>query len=323
METAMNDCKRFEDGLSSLIGGDSNAEERGEVMRHLGECESCADLFAIHAELEDLEIPAAAESDLLTLRRDVLRALRSESGSATAGWFAALGLGGLRLRPALAVALVAAVAGFLMGRVPSADRVFERARIEDSRLAAGNQAIAGQIEFAALRNRRVEQSANSPYTFSDLQVRELDDGRVELSFDVATHLELVRDKSDPLVDEILVQSLVNPAPVGTRLEAISLVRSLEPKVRDALVVAMLDDESLAVRLAALEKLVAQPVDASTRGAFLQVLESEESVQMRLLAVDYLARDRMAPNKLESAILAGQPEPGSAVFARAQDYFARF
>jgi hypothetical protein len=144
-----------------------------------------------------------------------------------------------------------------------------------------------------------------------------------LSFDVSTHLELVRDKSDPLVAEILVQSLVNPAPVGTRLEAISLVRSMEPKVRGALIAAMLEDESLPVRIAALEKLVGQPIDPATEAAFLKVLEIEESVQMRLLAIDYLAKERVAPEVLESAILAGQPEAGSALFVRAQDYFAKF
>jgi hypothetical protein len=219
---------------------------------------------------------------------------------------------------------VAAVAlGVLIGRWPSADRAFERAQRVDARLVNSSEAIAGQLEFAAVRNRRIEQSANSPYTFSDLRVREVDQGRVALSFDVATHLELVREKSDPLVSEILVQSLVNPSPVGTRLEAIALARSIEPKVRDALIVAMLEDESFAVRLGALEKLVAKPLSPEVEGALLQVLESEETVQMRLLAIDYLAQERVAPELVESAILLGQPEPGSAVFARAQDYFARF
>ncbi|MFQ5528323.1 MAG: anti-sigma factor family protein [Thermoanaerobaculia bacterium] len=318
----MNECKRIEEGLASLMGGDSSTEERAKVMRHLAECDACADLFAIHAELDDMELPAAAESELLTMRREVLRSIRKSEDRETSTWWPSLAA---QLKPwgALAMAAVALVLGILIGRWPSADRLFERAQREDTRLANSNEAIAGQLEFAALRNRRMEESANSPYTFSDLRVREIDEGRVELSFDVATHLELVRDKSDPLVSEILVQSLVNPAPVGTRLEAISLVRSREPKVRDALIVAMLEDESLPVRLGALEKLVDEPIDGETEAAFLQVLESEESVQMRLLAIDYLAKERVAPEMVESAILSGQPEPGSAIFVRAQDYFAKF
>ncbi|MCP4200960.1 MAG: hypothetical protein GY769_03410 [bacterium] len=317
------DCRRFEDGLASLMSGDSTPDERSLVMRHLAECEDCADLFAIHAELEDMELPAAAEAEFLALRRDVLRSIRQETKSGAKGWLRNLGVGGLRPSIALATVAGALVIGFFIGRWPSADRAFERAHEEDLRRANSNQAIAGQLEFAALRNRRMEESANSPYTFSDLQVREIDDGRVALSFDVATHLELVRDKSDPLVSEILVQALVNPAPVGTRLEAISLVRSMEPKVRDALIVAMLGDESLPVRLGALEKLAGEPMHPSTEAALLEVLESEESVQMRLLAIDHLAKERVAPEIVESAILSGQPEPGSAVFVRAQDYFAKF
>lgn len=319
----MNECKRFEDGLASMMSGDSSTEQRAEVMRHLAECEGCADLFAIHAELEDMEVPAAAGSEFLTMRRDVLRSIRKSSSGENRAWWRELFAFPLRPSDALAAAAVALVVGLVIGRWPSADRVFERAQREDARLVNSTEVIAGQLEFAALRNRRMEESANSPYTFSDLQVRELDDGRVALSFDVATHLELVRDKSDPLVSEILVQSLVNPAPVGTRLQAISLVRSMEPKVRDALIVAMLEDESLPVRLGALEKLVGQRMDSTIEPAFLKVLETEESVQMRLLAIDYLAEARVAPEVVESAVLAGLPEPGSAIFVRTQDYFAKF
>jgi hypothetical protein len=317
----MNECKRFEDGLASLMSGDSLTDERAAVMRHIAECEDCADLFAIHAELEDLELPAAAESELLAMRREVLRSIRKDSGRrARPRWrtFAAL-----YLKPWTALVAAALVAGFFLGRLPSADRVFESAQREDARLVDGTQAIAGQLQFAALRNRRMEESANSPYTFSDLQVREVGDGQVALSFDVATHLELTRDKSDPLVSEILVQTLVNPAPVNTRLEAISLVRSMEPKVLDALIGAMLDDDSLSVRLSALDKLLDQPINSAIEAALLKVLETEESVQMRLLAVDHLAAERVAPKRMESAVLAGQPEPGRAIFFRAQDYFAKF
>lgn len=323
MSDSRNDCKRSEDGLASLMSGDSTSKERAEVMRHLAECEDCADLFAIHAELEDLELPVVVEAEFLALRRDVLRSIRKETVGGARGWLRRLGIAGLRPSVALAVASGALVAGFLLGRWPSADRAFERAHQEDLRRANSTQAIAGQLEFAAVRNRRVEESANSPYTFSDLQVREVDESRLALSFDVSTHLELVRDRSDPLVAEILVQSLVNPAPVSTRLEAISLVTSMEPKVNDALVVAMLDDDSLSVRLGALEKLLGQPIDPALEAAFLKVLETEESVQMRLLTIDHLAKERVAPERIESAVLSGRPEPGSAILFRAQDYFAKF
>lgn len=319
----MNDCRRFEDGLAALMTGESSSEERGEVMRHLANCEECADLFAIHAELEDMEPPAAEESELLTMRHGVLRSIRGDSHGPRRRWWQ--GFPALELKPSavLAVAALSLVAGFLIGRVPTVDRVFEQAQREDLERRDGAGAIAGQLEFAALRNRRMEESATSPYSFSDLQVRDVGGGRLALSFDVATHLELVRDRSDPLVSEILVQALVNPAPVGTRLEAISLVRSMEPKVRDALIVAMLEDESLPVRIAALEKLVGQPIEGATEAAFLEVLGSEESVQMRLLAIDYLARAEVAPERVETAVRSGEPEPGSALFVRAQDYFAKF
>jgi hypothetical protein len=82
---------------------------------------------------------------------------------------------------------------------------------------------------------------------------------------------------------------------------------LDPKIRGALVKAMLQDPNLGVRLQAQEKLAQRPGDAEIEAAQLAVLENEESVRMRLVAIDYLTRSRVDPDRLEKAVEAGAPD----------------
>ena len=333
MTNRTTDCREIEESFAALLSGTAATDERRGVMRHLADCDSCAELFAIHAELEDVELPEPANTDFLLMRREVLRSIRQQSASGAGTLWHGVRALLARPLPALALLPAALVAAVIAGGLGYGVAVWLRpagdlgpVRSAETRIgntgAADSNALAGELQFAATRNQRLEQSADSPYTFSNLNVRELDENEVELSFDVATHLELVRDRRDPLVAEILVQSLINPAPVGTRLEAISLVDSLVPKVRDALIVAMRDDESLAVRLRALAKVSEQSVDATIEEALLGVLAHEESVQMRLMAVDRLTKRNIARARLEEAVLSGQPEPGRAISIRVQDYFGQ-
>jgi len=72
----------------------------------------------------------------------------------------------------------------------------------------------------AARNADFEDVANSPYVYSNVQVGESSGEKIRLSFDVSRHLDLDLAKSDPLVTEVLVQSLIQPASIGTKLKAI-------------------------------------------------------------------------------------------------------
>ena len=185
--------------------------------------------------------------------------------------------------------------------------------------------LEGSIERAAAKNLRLTQSVESPFAYSNVRLQSVDDANVRLSFDVTTHLDLVRQKDDDLVTEVLVQSLVNQESVGTRLEAIDLATStsMQPKLRDALVVAMLEDSNLAVRLRAISKLTASGSDQTTQEALLQVLRSEDSVTMRLLAIDHLTTHDVSSEALRLALEQGRPEPGTAVYAKAEKYLRVF
>lgn len=288
--------------------------EIGDLEGHVAGCPVCGELYEVHRRLTgfDLETVEPDDAQLLELRRGVVRALRSEEASKRElGPFSAL-----FARPAFAAVLSAVllIVGFFVG-VGGPRGIWSQ--------SAPKETLTEGIELAASRSHRLVESENSPYLYSNVQVKELDGDTIALSFDVSTHMDLIRPKDDPLVTEVLVQSLVNQSPLDTRLEAISLAPSLEPKVRDALIAALLQDDNLAVRLKALDRLAADSSAQEVQTAFLEVLKREESVQLRLLAIDNLAAGQVAPDALTAALAEGRPEPGTAIAARARTYLADF
>jgi hypothetical protein len=127
-------------------------------------------------------------------------------------------------------------------------------------------------------------------------------------------------KDDPLLTEVLVQSLIEPSGVDTRLMAISITQNvLDPKIKKSLILAMLNDETLAVRMTAQSKLTEISGDSEVNDAFLTVLEWEPSVRMRLVAIDYLTNSSIQPARLEQAITAGKLEGSNAVLVKASQY----
>ncbi|MDH3744843.1 MAG: hypothetical protein OES47_07060 [Acidobacteriota bacterium] len=288
--------------------------EIGDLEGHVAGCPVCSELYEVHRQLAgvDLKSVEPADADLLELRRGVLRKVRNEPARER-GWGP---ISAFFARPAFAAALAAVllVVGFFVG--VGGPRGMQSPSAPKETLTEG-------IELAASQSHRLAESENSPYLYSNVQVKELDSDTIALSFDVSTHLDLIRQKDDPLVTEVLVQSLVNRSPLDTRLEAISLAPSLEPKVQDALIAALLEDDNLAVRLKALDRLAADPSEPQVRAAFLDVLKREESVQLRLLAIDNLTAGQVPPEALTAALAEGRPEPGTAIAARARTYLADF
>jgi hypothetical protein len=284
-------------------------------MEHVSACGECGAHFDL---VEEIAARAAAEpddEDFLAMRRGVLRAIREER---TASWWR-------RLPHAAAVSFAVAGAalflalGWIGGRAGAGS-------LDVARPAGGNPDIvlAKQMQREARTNDALEDVENSPFRYANVRMEQVEDGRVRLGFDVSRHLELTLPKSDPLVTEVLVQSMLDAGSVGTKLQAIDQAENvLDPKIRGALVKTMLADPNLGVRLQAQQRLVERPGDREIADALVSVLENEESVQMRLIAIDYLTRSRIDPDRLEKAVEAGEPSGRGAVRVKAREYIATF
>lgn len=300
----MTDCQHFEAATLELLAGTLGDEERAALELHAAECTDCCALLDLHQQLltEGLGIPEPSEFELAMMRRRMRTELeRRATFHHPSSQSRSLG----RWRPtfAAAAALVLLVAGFLAGRWQT------RPGDETAWLA--------DLEAAAHRSRELRDVQGSPYLFSNVRLRPRGEGRVELGFDVSKHVSLERSTDDALVQEVLAQTLVGQAPLGTRLEAVALsAHSLEPKTRQALVYALLEDADQAVRLRALETLARLPDTPELRDAFLEVLTHDKSVQMRLLAIDALAGRDVDPEVLRRSLELNQAAGHEALLVRA-------
>ena len=92
-------------------------------------------------------------------------------------------------------------------------------------------------------------------------------------------------------------------------EALEAGDEAESKLEKAVVFALRNDESVAVRLAALTVLVGRLDDEEVRSALIAALSDDPSVQVRLAALESLASHRVDPRRIREAVRE-RPEPGN-------------
>jgi hypothetical protein len=246
---------------------------------------------------------AAAEpdaEDFARLRRRVLGQIAAEPARRPAPW-AQWWWRGLATTAAAGLVFFA---GWLVGRGPRSN--------------GGD--LERQLRRAAAGNQRFEDMENSPFAYSNVELRAAGAGRYRLALDVSRHLDVEVGAADPLLADVLVQSLLGGSSVGARLRAVSLsAPALDERVRQALIVAMRHDPNLGVRLEAQERLGGAHGDRGVEAAMLDVLAQEESVQMRLSAIEYLASGRTAPELVARALETASAPSNAFVLAKAGDY----
>lgn len=278
----MSDCARFESMIERHLASDLNPQGAAELFAHAGSCEACRRLLAIHGDLAEAAatVPEPDEAEL-DLRQDrILREIRRR-----------------RARHPLRVAALAAgvILPFAVGMILG--------RALPGRTAGGaSSRLMDALHDEAASNHGLTDVENSPFTYSNVSYRRLDDDRVAVEFDVTTHLTTVESTRSPLVREVLAQALLNPSSVGERLKAMSFAAGgLEPKLEKAVLFALRQDESVAVRLAALTVLVGRLDDEEVRSALMAALRDDPSVQVRLAALESLASHRVDRRQIREAI----------------------
>lgn len=318
----MSDCRELEPLIDRVQADEASEEERERLLDHLDGCPACAELYALLTRMRaGAGVPEPTPHELVRMRLGVwarIDATTVPRREPTPAWRPGM----VRIAwSGLAAAAVFVLGLWLGGRLApgpgTGDRIVG--------LGPGTDAPLRPVSLVEeLRRAAVEPAAGIPgLVVSNLRAAEGAGGRVRLSFDAARRVDLELDRRDPLLSELLAQSLLGPTPVGTRLRAIDLAPSeLAPRVRQALIAAMRGDENLGVRLAAQERLAAHPHDDEIGGAMLEVLEREPSVQMRLAAIDYLAASGVGAERLARAIDAGEPEGVPAVRVHAGAYLTR-
>lgn len=307
----MSDCRDFELLIDRERAGEALAAgERDRLLDHLERCRSCDELFDLLGELG--AAAAAGEPDdaeLAAIRRRVRRELERPAvlpfrrAAAPRRWLPA------------GLAAAAALGGVALGWTVATGRAVAP--------SGGAGWLAEQLRRDAAGRPSYAAAADSPYLFSNVRAAAADGGRVRLAFDVARHLEVEVEREDPLLAAVLTQALLDPGSPGARLAAIEAApKRLDPRVKQALLVALADDESLAVRLRAQQRLATLAGDAEVAEAMLRLLAEDGAVELRFAAIDYLTGNQVAPERLESAIRARDDAGDRALLVRARDYLSR-
>jgi hypothetical protein len=313
----MNECRKFENIIDRTHTGESSEEEREALLEHLESCLECSELFEIVGKLKGEELyPEPSDKELLSIRRAVIREVRSRRGvQTTQNRFVLASLFRNPLTIAGFMVVVLAI-GFYLGRSASTPEESKNFAVKE----VASDGFASTIQTVARSHNNYEDIMKSPFLYTNVHVTEGNAGMVNLSFDVSRHLDLTLKKRDPLVTEVLVQSLIEPSGVGARLNAIAISDNmLDPKIKKSLIMAMLHDDNLAVRMTAQSKLVEHPGDPEITGSLLTVVEREPSVWVRLVAIDYLTKSKIQPERLRRAIATGVPEGSEAVLVKAGPY----
>jgi len=293
----MNGSDSYNKLIDALFEGRADADEAARLLGETSgrELEELAELAETLARIDpELAVPSSAQ--FRQARQSVLARItasaRPPQSSPSTRWLP------------LAAALVAFVAGWML---PKGE--------------ASPAAPALTLTDLVARSAQATQPETS-FRYSNLRLEEVDADTLALTVDVATELELRRPKDDALVNEILANSLLGDESLGARLKAVRHAGS-GPRVQKALMTVALTDPDMSVRLKALERLVERaPASPDTQAILISVLENEESVVMRLVALDALADDRLEPSLLDSLDKNTADDGGNTVLWHAQQRLNR-
>jgi hypothetical protein len=310
----MKKCKSYENFLKKYIAGEISAADEKRLLTHIETCRNCREVYQLHHSLVDkkVDVPLPETKAFAKMREQVMRKIRLKRSQVAQPWYLKYldNLMYYLTKPAFATLLLVVV--FMVGFLSRSLFLEKTTQSKDYLLK--------NIKHTAMNNNNLRDLENSPYIFSNVQFREVDDQNIALSFDVATHVELVSLKDDPLVKEVLAQSLLNPEPLGIRLKTLTFAQEImDPKIKEALIFTLKDDPDLAVRMRAMTSLMVYPDDQQIQEAFLQVLKEEQSVNMRLMAIDYLAQTNVNTQALQNTMPYLKSDRDAAVRHKLNQY----
>ena len=305
----MNHYREIKKLIEKLQAGVLDQAGREQLNRYLEQHPDYKDLYQIHELLRKSSVPFpdADTEQLSRMRAEVLRIIRQKEEKVPGRW--QLFIEKIRdygTRPEMAIAALTLIIGFFLGRALPPD--------------TNTSDIMKKITVLAKENKKLEDIKKSPYLFSNVSMKEVGIDHISLSFDVTTHLDMVGKKDDPLVRDVLAQYLLNPTNVGSELKTIANTEGIvDRKIKEALIFSMNHAPVLAVRLKAMQRLYEYKNDPQTQEAFLKVLGEEESVKMRLLAIDYLTTSQFPAEAVQKALSESEIAKSPAVLIKAKKY----
>ena len=307
----MRSEKEIQRLIEKLLSGEINRIESDQLEEYVSQFPDYKNLILTHRKLDDVEFPAPdPDSEIFSkIRAEVLRKIRLKEKKSP-GIFQEYfdKISDYALRPEMAVAALTLIIGFLLGRALPPDQ------------GTLTSSLMQKITSLATANTNLKDVQRSPVIYSNIEYKDIDENLVSINLDATTHLDFIRKKDDPLVHDIMAQTLLSSSNVGSELKAISYTKGIvDPKLKEALIFSMHNTPILAIRMKAMSGLIDYKSDFDIQEAFLKVLRQEQSVKMRLLAIDYLTKIQVAPDTLQQALAESEVTMSPAVMIKLRNY----
>ena len=306
----MDKCKKYHELIKKQISSGLDEKETTFLTEHTKRCQACSDLLKVHENIERNKesIPIPTKDEFRVMRQNTLRQIRLSESSKFDVMLDRLKGFFTRVEFAYGLALLFLI--FSIYSFYSSDKAQDRIPSD----------LIEQIDYNAQQNHTLSDIENSPYTYSNIEIKEMDDQKIHLGFNVSTYIELIRDKNDPIVKEILAQSIINSPQTGAKLSTIAYAEELmDPKLEETLLFVVQNDPDLAVRLKALSILTKYANDDQIQDTFLSVLKNEESIQMRLIVLDYLTAHKIDTRLIVKELNTATTRINQPVLVKAQNY----
>jgi hypothetical protein len=132
---------------------------------------------------------------------------------------------------------------------------------------------------------------------------------VEFTFDLLTPVHMKGNISDPTVQRVMAQALMNDQNPGARLRTVSAIADQAEKMNDsdkeikvALLQAAKGDANVGVRKQALRALQRFPLDNEIKDALLFVLKNEENPGIRIEVISFLQSPELSRQVVDQDLL---------------------
>jgi len=175
--------------------------------------------------------------------------------------------------------------------------------------------IIGYILLMPKSNKQISSLtnhiSNDSVKISNVQITKpaTEDGIAQVNFEATKQVKFEAKLNDPIVQKLLVSSLLNDPNPGDRIRSVNSIAlkardndfKSDPKIKQVLISALTKDKNPVVRREALIVLTKYPYDMEIRDAMLFVLSHDKNSGMRVTAINALADLKQSGELLDKEV----------------------